>query len=124
MVGTTAVFAVPVGFIPTDKQGWEGAVSGQHMRGQEEMTLVLNTAQLETVPGGHCCCPWSSAALTWGCSVSGLGAAGLSPSPRLCHPQGNPAKRGRGEREGKSFLFSRCFIMGLLVPKKCFKSIW
>lgn len=56
-------------------------------------------------------------------SPRGLGAAGLSPSPRLSHPQGDPAKRGRGEREAKGFLFSRCFIMGLLVPKKCFESI-
>lgn len=121
MVGTTAVFAVPVGFIPTDRQGCAGAVSGQDMWSQEGMALVLSTAQLGKVPGDTIAAQFSHG----GAQPWGLGAAGLSPSPRLCHPQGDPAKRGRGEREAKRFffLFSRCFIMGLLVPKKCFESI-
>lgn len=54
----------------------------------------------------------------------GAGGSWAQPLTQALSFQGHPAKRGRGEQEVKGFLFSRCFIMGLLVPKKCFKLIW
>ena len=56
---------------------------------------------------------------TGGCSAPGC--CGAQPHIRLRHPPGDPGKRGRGEQKG--LLFSRCFIMGLLVPKRCFELI-
>lgn len=106
MVGRAAVFAVPMGFIPTGEQGWARAVSGKHVRGQEEMALVLSTAQLGTVPGDDCCCPWSSAALTWGCSaLGGWGLQGSAPHPGSVIPRVTQPRGGEVSERQRGFYF-------------------
>lgn len=91
--------------------------------------MLRRAAGLGTAPGDgdNPCCLWSSAALTCvGAQPQGAGGAagGLSLPLGSVIPSVTQARGGEVSERQKGFLFSRCFIMGLLVPKRCFELIW
>ena len=72
--------------------------------------------------GDDPCCPRSSAALPRvGAQPWGAGGLEGSAPVGLCHPPGDPGKRGRGEREAKGLFIFKMFYNGIISSQEVFQ---
>lgn len=56
--------------------------------------------------------------VTGGCPAPGAGGLQGSAPSGLCHPQGDPGKRGRGEREAKGLFIFAMFYNGIISSQE------